>query len=291
MPTSLIAVLLGAELLLEPGSASPGDVVLVTIMGVERAPSGSLGKQQLVFWPSPPGYWALVGLSVDQTPGDLELTVQVTDEGRQLTMSGSLEVRKAAFRRRTLTVAPRFTNPSAKDAQRSAADQRAFDAAFDQELEPFLFDGNFAWPRQDIVAAPFGDLRLFNGKRQSQHMGSDLDGEVGDPVTATNDGEVVMVRDCFGSGNTVLVHHGGRLFSAYFHLSRIDVREGKRVTRGQRLGLVGTTGRVTGPHLHFGVKIDGRWVNPESLFSLRFEAVPTEAIDRARPDAALPETP
>lgn len=291
MPTSLIAVLLGAELLLQPGSASPGDIVLVTVMGVDGTPTGSLGKQRLVFWPAPPGYWALVGLSVDQTPGDLELTVQVTGEGRQLSMSGALEVRKAVFRRRTLTVAPRFTNPSAKDVQRSAADQRAFDAAFDQELEPFLFEGDFAWPRQDIVAAPFGDLRLFNGKRQSQHMGSDLDGEVGDPVTAANDGEVVMVRDCFGSGNTVLVHHGGRLFTAYFHLSRIDVRAGRQVKRGQRLGLVGSTGRVTGPHLHFGVKVDGRWVNPESLFSLSFEAGPTEASDGARPEAASPETP
>ncbi len=283
-PTSLIAILLGAELLLQPGSASPGDVVLVTVTGVDDAPTGWLGKQRLAFWESPPGYWALVGLSVDQKPGELPLTVEAVEDGARVSLGGTLEVREANFRRRSLTVAPRFTNPSAKEVQRSARDQRAFQKAFDQELEAFLFEGDFGWPRQDIVAAPFGDLRVFNGKRQSQHMGSDLDGEVGDPVAAANDGEVVMARDCFGSGNTVLIHHGGRLFTAYFHLSRVDVKVGDPVTRGQRLGLVGSTGRVTGPHLHFGVKLDGRWVNPESLLSLRFET----ASDRATPVDAAP---
>ena len=76
------------------------------------------------------------------------------------------------------------------------------------------------------------------------------------------------MRDCFASGNTVLVHHGGRLFTAYFHLSRFDVKEGHREKRGEPLGLVGSTGRVTGPHLHIGVKLDGRWINAESVLSL-----------------------
>ena len=94
------------------------------------------------------------------------------------------------------------------------------------------------------------------------------------PDYAANDGEVVMVRDCFASGNTVLVHHGGRLFTAYFHMSKFEVKEGQKVKRGELLGLVGKTGRVTGPHLHFGVKLDGRWVNAESLLRLSMKPSP-----------------
>lgn len=269
-PSALLAVLLAAQLSVQPGSASPGDVVLLTVSGVDEVPSGWIGKQRLDFFASPVGYQALVGLSVDHPPGPLSVSIEAEDAAGAVVLGGSVEVIAAAFRRRTLSVATRFTNPSKQQLRHSARDQRAFREAFDLPVEPLLFERDFEWPRQDLLAAPFGDLRLFNGKRKSQHLGVDLDGEIGDPVTAANDGEVVLVRDCFASGNTVLVHHGGQLFTAYFHLSRFAVETGDEVTRGQLLGLVGDTGRVTGPHLHFGVKLQGRWVNPASLMALRF---------------------
>jgi murein DD-endopeptidase MepM/ murein hydrolase activator NlpD len=134
-----------------------------------------------------------------------------------------------------------------------------------------LFEEPFAWPKLSRLTAPFGDLRMFNGKKQSQHFGTDIDGDTGDPAYAANDGVVVMNRECFGSGNTVLIHHGLGIYTAYFHLSRFDVKKGDRVRKGDQVGLVGMTGRVTGPHLHWGVKIDGRWIDPESLLRLDFE--------------------
>jgi len=93
---------------------------------------------------------------------------------------------------------------------------------------------------------------------------------VGDPVSAANDGTVVLARSCYASGNTVVIHHGGGLFTAYFHLSKIQVTSGKKVARGDRIGLVGKTGRVTGPHLHWAAKVRDLYVNPESLLRLRF---------------------
>jgi len=120
------------------------------------------------------------------------------------------------------------------------------------------------------MTAPFGDLRLFNGKAQSQHFGLDLDGRVGDPIEAANDGAVVMVRPCYASGNTVIVDHGGGLYTMYFHLSHFEVKEGQKVARGQLLGLVGRTGRVTGPHLHFSVKVDGLYVDGATVLGLPF---------------------
>lgn len=271
----LTLALLGAlEVRLQPGVARPGDAVLVEVTGATEAPSGQLGSTALVFLPFQGRWVALTGLPVDQKAARLALQITGQSAEGAERVEGDLEVRKPDFRRRQLTVSKRFTSPSRKDRLRSAADQRAFTETFDRDFEPWAFDGGFAWPRQADVSAPFGDLRLFNGKKQSQHFGSDLDGEIGDSIFSTNAGEVVMARDCFGSGNTVMVHHGGRLFTAYFHLSAFAVKVGDRVTRGQLLGKVGKTGRVTGPHLHFGAKLDGHWVDPESLLRLEFQAPP-----------------
>jgi hypothetical protein len=259
---------------LQPGVARPGDAVLITVVGVTKQPSGTLGQQTLDFLPIADGFQAIVGLSVEATLGPRPLTVDlVPDKGTEATISGSLEVVDPNWPRRELKVAKKFTSPSKKEQLRSAKDQQAFSDAFDVDLEPWLFSANFVWPRPKDLTAPFGDLRLINGKKNSQHFGVDLDGNTGDPITAANDGEVVLVRDCFASGNTVLIHHGGRLFTAYFHLSKFEVKEGDRVKPGQLIGRVGKTGRVTGPHLHFGVKLDGRWVNPESLLGLDFFGV------------------
>ena len=285
----LTLVLGGLEVSLQPGVARPGDAVLVEVTGTTDAPSGQLGSAELVFLPWHQHWLALVALSVDRRAGRLEL--EITGEGPdgKERVSGELEVRKADFRRRQLTVSKRFTNPSRKERLQSIADQKAFTEAFDRDFEPWGFDQGFAWPRQDEVSAPFGDLRLFNGKKQSQHFGSDVNGETGDPIFASNAGEVVMVRECFGSGGTVLIHHGGRLFTSYFHMSAFDVKVGQHVLRGQPLGKVGSSGRVTGPHLHFGVKLDGRWVDPESL--LRLEFPKDGATDRPTSPAVSEEKP
>ncbi len=270
-----LVVVAGLEVRIQPGVARPGDAVLVEVTGTTEAPSGHLGSAELVFLPYGDRWVALSGLSVDLKPGVLSLAVTGQSPAGEERLEGALEVRKPEFRRRQLTVSKRFTSIAKKDRLRSVEDQRAFDETFDRDFEPWVFDASFAWPRLDDVSAPFGDLRLFNGKKQSQHFGADINGETGDPIYAANDGEVVMVRDCFGSGGTVLLHHGGRLFTSYFHMSAFSVKQGEHVARGQPIGKVGKSGRVTGPHLHFGVKLDGRWVDPESLLRLEFSDRPT----------------
>jgi murein DD-endopeptidase MepM/ murein hydrolase activator NlpD len=274
---AVLTLALGAlEVRLQPGVVRPGDAVLVEVTGATEAPSGQLGSAELVFLPYRDRWVAILGLSVEKQPGALSFEVTgKSTEGKER-VEGVLEVRKPEFRRRQLTVSKRFTNISKKDRKRSEEDQKAFDETFDRDFEPWIFDAPFAWPRLDEVSAPFGDLRLFNGKKKSQHFGADINGETGDPIYASNDGEVVMVRDCFGSGGTVIIHHGGRLFTSYFHMSAFSVKQGEKVVRGQPLGKVGKSGRVTGPHLHFGVKLDGRWIDPESVLRLElFSGPPT----------------
>ncbi len=283
---ALLTLVLAADVRLQPGVARPGDAVLVEVTGTTEAPSGQLGSTELVFLPLGAAWVAITGLSVDQKPGPLPLEVVAKTGAGKERLEGELTVRKPDFRRRQLTVSKRFTNPSKKERQWSADDQVAFNQVLDRDFEPWTFTAPFAWPRNAEVTAPFGDLRLLNGKKQSQHFGTDLDGNTGDPVYAPNDGEVVLVRECFASGGTVLVHHGGRLFTAYFHFSAFSVKQGDHVTRGQLLGKVGKSGRVTGPHLHFGVKLDGHWVDPESV--LRLEV---SLSDRPTSPGASPKTP
>ncbi|HYO55071.1 M23 family metallopeptidase [Archangium sp.] len=263
---------------LQPTIARPGDPVLITVRGLSEVPTGTLGERPLRFYPVREGFQALTGLPVELTPGQVavKVTVPATGSAAPRELLGKLDVVAPGWPSRTLKVANKFVvkKPAPQVQARMEADKAAFAAAFAQSFVAPLFGENFAWPRQDRITAPYGDLRTFNGKKQSQHFGTDIDGDPGTPVYAANAGTVVMSRDNYAAGNTVLVHHGAGLYTAYFHLSAIDVREGARVERGQLLGKVGGTGRVTGPHLHWGVKVDDLWVDGETLLKLDFTGAP-----------------
>ncbi len=264
------AAWLGAApaLSLAPGEARPGDLLMVSVPASSAVPAGTLEGKPLRFFRTGSAWRALAALSVDEVPHPVELNVTFPD-GR--TEAGLVEILEAAFRKRQLGVSKAFTSPNKAARARMKADNAAFAKAYAQAWSEPLFTRNFQWPRAAEVTAPFGDRRLFNGQLKSQHMGTDLDGRTGDPIHAANDGVVVLARDCFATGNTVLVHHGVGLYTAYFHLSRLNVKLGQEVKRGQLLGGVGATGRVTGAHLHWGVKYDGRYVDGESLLRLDFE--------------------
>ena len=122
-------------------------------------------------------------------------------------------------------------------------------------------------------------LRVYNGKTTGFHACLDMAAPKGTPVAAAADGRVALAGDLYFSGGTVLLDHGGGLFTQYMHLSRVDVKDGDAVARGTILGLVGATGRVTGPHLHWGARLNGARVNPEALVAL--PARPAPAVSSA----------
>jgi len=276
---ALAAALLGGNaagslplLEIQPGRARPGDVILIQVRGASSPPTGKLGTRELAFFPTHGGFWALAPLELEQVAGDLEVRINAASGGASdEEIAGTITVVEPNFNRRELSVANRYINPSAKERRRLVQDQAAFERAYDQPAQPPMFARNFRWPRQSSVTAHYGDLRLFNGAKESQHYGVDLDGRTGAPVFAANDGQVVLARRCFASGNSVLIHHGGGLFTAYFHLSQMRVAVGQKVHQGERIGAVGKTGRVTGPHLHWAAKVDKLYVDPESLLRLNFK--------------------
>ncbi|ADO71255.1 M23 peptidase domain protein [Stigmatella aurantiaca DW4/3-1] len=275
---SLLAWRAEAEpgLSIQPGTAKPGDPVLITVWGLNGTPTGTLAGRALRFYEATSGWQAISGLPVEQTAGTAEVKVLgfAPDGNAPVSLAGTLEVVDPGYPNRELRVAGKYVQPPESVKARMAADRAAFATAFSQPLGPLLFSQNFAWPRQDRLTAPYGDKRSFNGKLQSQHFGTDIDGDPGAPVYAANVGVVVMTRDNYSAGNTVIVHHGGGLYTTYFHLSRISVKPGAKVQQGELLGKVGKTGRVTGPHLHWGVKADELWVDGETLLKLDFFASP-----------------
>lgn len=306
LPFALLAlglVAFGAEaqpsLSVQPGTAKPGDPILVTVRDVGGLPSGTVADRPLHFFQAGDAWQAVTGLPVEQDVGTVEVKVvgPRTGVGKPVELAGALDVVDPGYPDRQLQVASKYVKPPQSVKARIAEDRAAFAAAFSNSFTPITFQRNFAWPRQDRITAPFGDRRSFNGKLQSQHFGTDIDGDTGAPIYAANDGQVVMTRDCYSSGNTVILHHGGRLYTTYFHMSRIDVKPGTKVKQGQKLGLVGKTGRVTGPHLHWGVKVDGFWVDGLTLLKLDFFGTPEPRVatstgqDKAPGTASIRTTP
>jgi murein DD-endopeptidase MepM/ murein hydrolase activator NlpD len=158
-------------------------------------------------------------------------------------------------------------NPSPEDLRRNARDQALVAKVWRRKEGPAEFELPLGAPATNLPEPKtFGWNRVFNGKPATQpHMGVDYALTVGTPVVAAADGVVVIAEDLFYPGNAVFVDHGDGLVSMYFHLSQIDVERGARVRKGERLGLVGSTGRATGPHLYFGARWHGARIDPALL--------------------------
>jgi murein DD-endopeptidase MepM/ murein hydrolase activator NlpD len=279
---------------LAPAVARPGDAVLVRVRHAAGSPpAASLAGRPLHFFDRDGESWAIAGLPLELPPGPVRLELAPAGAGEP--PAATLEVVEPGFASRALTVAPRFVEPPKRLRARIARDRAAFSAAYARPFTPPLFTASFAWPRPGArTTGRFGDQRVLNGKKESVHYGLDLDGPRGAPVLAANDGEVVLARDCYYSGKTVVVWHGADLFTLYFHLDRMVVRPGAKVRKGDRLGLLGSTGRSTGPHLHFSARVAGLLVDPESLLGIDFtsgDAPPRRAgppAEPAPPPAAPP---
>ena len=170
-------------------------------------------------------------------------------------------------RPRVLAVNPRFTRPMSAETQARIAreNERARDVGRKAHETPAMWTESFVNPRPSSITSRFGSGRMFNGTLSSRHLGVDFSGAVGPPVRAANRGVVALVDEFFLAGNVVYIDHGAGVVTGYFHLSRALVAAGDTVQKGQQIGLVGATGRVTGPHLHWNARYGAVTVNPLDL--------------------------
>ena len=164
-----------------------------------------------------------------------------------------------------LTVDKKFVSPPPDQQARIKEDRKKVQQALSQKLPGRLWDIPLERPVPGSVSSLFGLKRVFNGQPRGIHKGLDLRGAEGTPIKACADGKVVLVDNLYFSGNTVYVNHGDGVFSAYLHMSKPLVQPGETIVRGQTIGLVGSTGRVTGPHLHLSIFAQGQSIDPLPL--------------------------
>jgi murein DD-endopeptidase MepM/ murein hydrolase activator NlpD len=177
-------------------------------------------------------------------------------------------VESRSFASTQLSVAPKYTSPSAEALERIGRERDLIRSVLDTASAEWLIDTPFRTPRPMTITSPYGQARLFNGELRSRHTGLDLKGADGDPVRAAARGRVLIAQDLYFSGNGVYLDHGRGVYTGYFHLSRILVEVGEMVEAGQLVGEVGSTGRVTGPHLHWSLWVAGKSLDAGSLLEM-----------------------
>ncbi len=199
----------------------------------------------------------------------LPIRLVLLREGGADTVVTAIGVSRGAYQSEELRVAPGMAEPDSAARVRIARDiAMAREVSREAHHTPALWSEPFLRPRPSRITSAFGTARVYNGKVASRHMGTDFAGAVGAPVYAANDGRVALVADFYLAGTVIYLDHGEGLISAYFHLHRARVATGDTVTRGQRIGDVGQSGRVTGPHLHWVMRYGGVTVDPMSVLAL-----------------------
>jgi hypothetical protein len=232
------------------------------------AVDGEAEGEPLHFEPTDRGYVALLGIGVEG--GDtVPVALHLARTGRVDSMLVGLAVRHPSYHRERITVPPRMVQyDSATKARIESEGARAREVSQRSHQTPRLWSHPIRLPRSSRVTSPYGRAREYNGQVTSRHTGTDFAGAVGTPVVAAARGVVALVADFYLAGRAVYLDHGAGLVTAYFHLSRVDVAEGDTVKAGQRIGGVGQSGRVTGPHLHWVLRYGAISVDPMSLVRL-----------------------
>lgn len=264
-----LLVAAGAALIVtaQARSIQPGELVVLTI--TLPAPAGTVrvrafDRDQTAFPVDDTVWRALVGIDLDVRPGRHTVTI---DAGGEHAVH-PLDVKPKKFPTRSLTVDEAFVNPPESMRERIDRDAKALAAVWASPAPGKLWTGPFVRPVPQPANSRFGTRSIYNGAARSAHGGADFLSPSGTPVHTPAGGRVVIARDLYFTGNTIVIDHGLGLFSMLAHLSAIDVREEETVTAGQLVGKVGATGRVTGPHLHWAVRAGGARVDPLSVLAL-----------------------
>jgi len=226
-----------------------------------------------VFFAIEPGtrtWVGIAGVSLETRPGRylLAITGKASD-GREIPFTREVAIGKGKYRRISVNVPKRFTEPNPEQLVEIKEEQALKKDVFSRMDPKREWQGDFAAPVSAVLSDVFGTARVFNGETQSMHQGVDYAVPPGTPVKALNRGVVVLARPLFFEGNCVVLDHGQGLLSLYMHLSKLEVKEGEPVSRGQEMALSGGTGRATGPHLHIAVRWQGIYVNPATLLGLK----------------------
>jgi murein DD-endopeptidase MepM/ murein hydrolase activator NlpD len=251
-------------------SLQPGEVVLLKLdseLPLTSAEARFLDRTFPLFEERPDRWFGLVGIDLEAKPGRAALRVVGQGSGATVQNTVTLIVQPKDFPVRRLQVEDRYVSPPPEVQARIEEEARLVASIFARQEPQRWWEGSFLKPVPGPALSSFGKRSVFNGRPRSPHSGTDFKAAAGTPVQAPNGGRVALARELYFAGNTVILDHGGGLYSYFAHLSKFAVAEGQDVRRGEVVGAVGATGRVTGPHLHWTARLCGTRVDPVSLMA------------------------
>jgi len=263
-----------ARLTISPASPPPGALVRLTLRdsGPRSSVVGVTGHMagEPLHFTREGARWTAYGAVPVDAQGTITARAVLERAGRSDTVAASVVIPRVKVATDKLKVDSNFSRPldKATTDRIAAENQRARDVAIRSHTTPRLWTGEFMKPRASVVTGMFGSGRLFNGTVTSRHLGVDFRGAIGEPIRAANRGVVALVDTFFLAGTVVYIDHGEGIVTGYFHMSQPLVAIGDTVRRGQEIGLVGQSGRVTGPHLHWSARYGSITVNPLDLIDV-----------------------
>lgn len=172
------------------------------------------------------------------------------------------------YKKEIINVAKNKVILSKKDKKRTAIEYKEAMAIYNTTTQESYINSKFIMPLDSKITSEFGNARIYNNTLNGYHSGTDFRAKVGTPLISSNDGVVILVKDRFYSGGSVIIDHGRGIYTCYYHMSRFDVKKNQKIKKGQIIGLSGVSGRATGPHLHFSARVSGIQVDPLQLIKL-----------------------
>ncbi len=265
--SSLVSSAYAFKVQAEPSTIMPGDAFLVRVSGVKGTtlPEASFSSRPLSFASCGDGCFIAIGAADSKTgPGKRTVQIQIGTKKKRLPIT----IRRHLFPVIQLTLPPGKVTLSQEDSERVEREDKLLKSFWTQQSEK-IWQGSFSLPLDNEISTQYGVKRIINKTKESIHAGIDIRGREGEDVLASNSGKVLLAEELFFGGNTLLLDHGMGIFTVYMHLSGFNRKVGEIVSKGDVIGFVGSTGRSTGPHLHFGVKAQELSVNPVSFAKLK----------------------
>lgn len=223
------------------------------------------GTDEILFTEKDNSFHFFFAPSYFSNPGVKILCEAQDDKKENQLLVAELTVKEGIFDQEVLHVDQKTVIISKANLKRSQKERILLNKIYTNPERKQLFLTGFSKPLDSFITSNYGSRRLFNHHKKTQHLGTDFRAAVGENVKAANAGKVVMAYDLFFTGWTVIVDHGLGIFTIYAHMSEVAVKPGQMIEQGQILGKSGATGRVSGPHLHWGIKMNHQWVDGLSL--------------------------
>ena len=212
--------------------------------------------------------YALLPVGYYQKPSSKKVEIHYKEHGKNKTKQIAIKIKKGDYKKEKIQVTKSKVNPAKKHQKRISKEYHEAMKVYGTSTNKSYVNSEFILPLNSFITSDFGKARVYNNALKGYHSGTDFRAKVGTPIIASNDGVVVLVKDRFYSGGTVVIDHGHGIYTCYFHMSDFDVKKNQKIKKGELIGLSGQSGRVSGPHLHFAVRVGGVQVDPLQFVAL-----------------------